>query len=162
MFRQAVIADAPGIGLFQTRAWEQTYRGMVPERYLDAVTAEDRARRWADRIASGVDVTLALVDGELIGVASTIHQHVGHGLPDLELRSLYVDRAFHGTGIAVDLLHASIGDRAAHLLVFAANLRAQRFYAKHGFVCTDEENVDDGTGLQEQRWVRLRQSVEPA
>lgn len=53
MFRRAQTADADAIGRFQTRAWAQTYRGLLPDEYLDATTWHVRARRRFDRIASG-------------------------------------------------------------------------------------------------------------
>ena len=73
-------------------------------------------------------------------------------LPVLELKSLYVDAAQRGTGLAVELLHRALHD--AHLWVFSANARAQRFYAKHAFAFDGTRRTDADTGLEEQRWVR--------
>ncbi|MBF4599334.1 GNAT family N-acetyltransferase [Frigoribacterium sp. VKM Ac-1396] len=154
---QAETGDADAIGLFQTRCWEQTYRGIVPDEFLDATTAQARATRWAERIANGSRrVSMALSDdGLLLGVASTTRpdQALG-GLPALELSTIYVDERAHGTGVAARLLQVALGDEDAHLLVFSFNERAQRFYSKHGFHHTGDSQTDPGTGLEEQRWVR--------
>jgi GNAT superfamily N-acetyltransferase len=154
---QAKTGDAEAIGLFQTRCWEQTYRGIAPDVFLDATTAQTRATRWAERIASGSRrVLMALSDGGLlVGVASTTRaDQAMDGLPALELSTIYVDERAQGTGVATELLRAALGDEDAHLLVFSINARAQHFYSNHGFHPTGDSQTDLGTGLEEQRWVR--------
>lgn len=154
--RRAAAGDAEQVGRFQTTAWDQSYRGIVPDAVLDATTWQERAARWHDRIVGGTrDVWLAHRDGRLVGVASTAPTDGDRpDLPALELATIYVDAAAHGTGVAGALLDAALGDAPAHLWVFAANGRAQRFYVKHGFRATGEAQVDPGTGLEEVRWVR--------
>lgn len=155
--RRAGIDDVEVIARFQTHCWEQTYRGLVPDSYLDHTTWRVRSVRWQERVAGGArHVWVAeLVGAQLVGVASTTHSPTDHpDLPRLELNSIYVDAAAHGTGIAAELLTAAIADQPAHLWVFTANLRAQRFYAKHGFNATGETCLDPGTSLVEERWIR--------
>lgn len=156
MIRVATVVDAESIGRFQTRCWDQTYRGVVPDEFLDSVDAETRERRWRERIASGERaVYLAHRGNELIGVASTeVTRSSRPDLPAIELASLYVDRSAHGQGVAQQLLAVAIGTAPAHLLVFDSNARAQSFYLKHGFRPTDERQIDGGTGVAETRWVR--------
>lgn len=154
--RRAAVGDAERIGRFQTRCWDQAYRGLVPDSYLESTTWQVRAFRWRDRIASGArHVWLARLDTELVGVASTaIIPADRSDLPGLELCSIYVDEMAHGRGVAAELLYAAIADNPAHLWVFALNIRAQRFYAKHRFNATTEARVDPETGIEEVRWVR--------
>jgi ribosomal protein S18 acetylase RimI-like enzyme len=154
---RAKIVDAGAIGLFQTRCWEQTYRGIAPDEFLDATSAQTGAIRWAERIAAGSRrVLMALSDdGLLLGVVSSARaDQAVDGLPALELSTIYVDERAHGTGVAARLLRAALRDEGAHLLVFSCNERAQRFYSKHGFHPTGDSQTDLGTGLEEQRWVR--------
>lgn len=93
--------------------------------------------------------------GELLGVASTARAlSASSALPALELCTIYVDQGSHGTGIADDLLYAAVGAEDAHLLVFSFNQRAQRFYARHGFSQSGHRQIDPGTGLEEQQWIR--------
>jgi GNAT superfamily N-acetyltransferase len=159
---QATADDAEQIGVFQTRAWGDTYRGMVPDSYLDATTTHTRAERWRNRLESGQRrAWLALTADGLVGVASTSPTPNDRpDLPPLELSSIYVDKSVLGRGVARELLNATIGEGAAHLWVFIANTRAQRFYAKHGFVATGETQADSDTGVMEVRWVRARLPLE--
>ncbi|MGN7192193.1 MULTISPECIES: GNAT family N-acetyltransferase [unclassified Curtobacterium] len=154
--REALVADADAIGAFQSACWEQTYRGVVPDAFLDSSASRDRAARWAERIRSGGRrVLIALRDGRLSGVVSTAPTDPGaDDLPALELCTLYLDRDVHGTGLADRLLDAAIGGEDAHLLVFSVNERAKRFYARHGFLPSGAPETDPGTGLDEERWVR--------
>jgi GNAT superfamily N-acetyltransferase len=52
---------------------------------------------------------------------------------------LYVDRAHTGRGIGAALLGQAKRERphGLRLWTFASNVRAQRFYERHGFVATD-------------------------
>lgn len=155
--RRATVRDAEAIGMFQMRAWKQTYRGIVPDSFLDARTAQTVTGRWAQRIRSGSRHVFVAesASGRLLGVASTTHtSEARNGLPALELSSLYVDQGSHGTGLASNLLQAAISEDDAHLLVFSFNLRAQRFYTKHGFERIGRRQLDPGTGLNEERWIR--------
>jgi len=157
--RQATADDAEQVGVFQTRAWADSYEGIVPGSYLAATTAQMRAERWRDRLARGRRrAWLAFTPNELVGVASTSATADDRpdrpDLPPLELSSIYVDRTVLGRGVAQMLLDATIGDRPAHLWVFTANVRAQRFYIKQGFVASNETQLDPDTGVMEVRWVR--------
>lgn len=85
--------DAEEVGRFQTLCWEQAYRGVVPDAYLDDTTSEVRVARWRARIGSGERrVIMARSGHDLVGVASTAHTIPDRpDLPALELCTHYVD-----------------------------------------------------------------------
>ncbi|MDM7887527.1 GNAT family N-acetyltransferase [Curtobacterium sp. RHCJP20] len=146
--------DAEAVAAFQVRAWEQTYRGLVPDAFLDAARSRDRRARWTERIRRGERrVVLVRTEDVVVGVSSTAPS-AEPGLPATELCTLYLDAAAQGTGVADQLLEAALGRAAAHLLVFSVNERAKRFYARHGFAPQGAPQIDPGTGLDEERWVR--------
>lgn len=149
--RRATPADASAVADCHTACWREAYAGLVDDDYLyAAAVGERRLARWRERLAGTREVWLADADGQVVGVASA-----GAGDdPPLQLMSLYVRAAFHGSGLADRLLHAAIGSGPASLWVFAANLRARRFYARHGFVPDGMEATDPDTGLPEIRMVR--------
>lgn len=72
-------------------------------------------------------VTLALVDGQLAGFVAASHDSIAQ---------LYVRVGLHGRGIGSTLLRiAQAGSGGSlWLYAFARNVRACRFYEKHGFV----------------------------
>ena len=67
--RRAMPADAAGIARVQVATWRSTYRGLIPDAYLDAMEEEPRARWWQDVIArdagdDGSSFVVVAVDGD--------------------------------------------------------------------------------------------------
>lgn len=151
--RLATPADAPGLSVLGAATFRETF--------ADANTAEDMARYLADaftperqaaEIADPAAVVLLAEHEEaerapgdtptLVGYA-----HLAGGAPPaavtgpapLELKRLYVARAWHGRGVAQALMDAALaaararGARALWLGVWERNPRAVAFYAKYGF-----------------------------
>ena len=144
-------ADAEAIAAFQTRCWQEAYRGVVPDAFLDAMDQGARTDAWRLRLLRGErQIRVAWHGAAVAGVASWTPGTVD------ELNTLYVGAEHRGTGLAGDLLNAAIADRPARLWVFDANPRAQAFYVKQGFVATEEVEVavDPETGLTEVRFER--------
>ncbi|MET9698050.1 GNAT family N-acetyltransferase [Streptomyces sp. NPDC006529] len=142
MIRTALPADLDAIADLHARARATYYRGRIP---ADAYAGEgERARTregWARAVARGDGgaegasaVLCAEQDGELTGVAAfrTVDG-------EATLTQLHVDPGHwrRGTGTA---LHAACLDRwrragipRVRLEVYEHNLRAQAFYAAHGW-----------------------------
>ncbi len=63
-----------------------------------------------------------------------------------QVTQLYVDPFFVGMGIGSELLKFAVRQfHCDHLWVLEKNIRAIRFYQKHGFVLTDQKQLEDGT-----------------
>jgi GNAT superfamily N-acetyltransferase len=155
--RAATHADARAIAEFQTTAWLDAYRGLVPDAYLDRMTVEDREQRWSERLLRGDRKVMLAVGatGRVIGVVSWIDgTEDGGRLPTVELATLYIHRDWYGSGIARALLDHALGSSAAWLWVFEHNARARTFYAKQGFQPSGEVQIDPDTGVAEVRLVR--------
>jgi ribosomal protein S18 acetylase RimI-like enzyme len=73
---------------------------------------------------------------------------------DLELYAINLLPRAHGTGVADDLLEATIGDRATFLWVIEGNERAISYYRKRGFADDGGRTVDQDSGANEIRMVR--------
>ena len=73
--RRATVEDAEAIAAVRVESWKVTYRGMIPDSFLDAMRVEDSILQWrqilqamseaADRIC----VYVAESEGKLIGFA---------------------------------------------------------------------------------------------
>ena len=154
--RRARPEDAPGMARVHTRSWQETYRGLVPDRVLDAPTATERREKWwrdslsaddrADRIA------VAVLAGTVVGIASAGPARDSDAPHAWELYVLYVLKAHHGSGAGQRLLDAVLEGRASVLRVADPNPRAQAFYRRNGFV-PDRSREPFGTG-HEIRMVR--------
>jgi GNAT superfamily N-acetyltransferase len=154
MLRPATVDDVQAIAAFQIRCWFEAYRDLIPPDYLNRMTVHEREARWNARLRSRrFRVALAEVDGAIIGVAGS-HRAWVIGVPALELKTLYVDAAWHGRGVAAALTSRVIGAAPAHLWVFEANARARAFYRKQGFQPDGHHQTDRDTGVREIRMVR--------
>ena len=62
------------------------------------------------------------------------------------LAELYVDTVFQNEGIGAELMEYAIREFGIrHLLVLEKNVRAIRFYQRHGFSLTEERRLEEGT-----------------
>lgn len=165
--RPATVADAPHLSRLGAATFRDTFEGEnSPEdmaRYLaEAFTPERQATEIADPVGS---VLLAERDGatddtepaELVGY---VHLTPGpapaavQGPAPLELKRLYVARAWHGRGVAQALMDAALdaararGARTLWLGVWERNPRAVAFYAKYGFARVGEHTFVLGADPQ--------------
>ncbi|MGW7450519.1 N-acetyltransferase family protein [Streptomyces sp. NPDC054787] len=138
MIRTAQPADLEAIAALHTRARATYYQGHIPEQAYagDAELARTR-EGWTSAVARDAadgGVLCAEQDGEVTGVAA---YRIADG--ETTLTQLHVDPVHwrRGTGTA---LHAACldawrraGIRRVRLEVYEHNLRAQAFYATHGW-----------------------------
>jgi ribosomal protein S18 acetylase RimI-like enzyme len=117
------------------RVLRETFTWLPPERHR---------REDFLRFAREEEVYVAVQTGQVLGVASFFR-------PQNFLHSLYVDARERGVGKAL-LDHIALhADGPLSLKVQALNLRAQAFYRREGFVCT-EHGRDPGSDVA---WLRL-------
>ncbi|MFJ7266109.1 GNAT family N-acetyltransferase [Streptomyces sp. NPDC099050] len=139
MIRTAQPEDLDAIAALHTRARATYYRGRIPEEAYGGAAELARTREgWSRAVARAEadgGVLCAERDGELTGVAAF---RTAEG--ETTLTQLHVDPVHwrRGTGAA---LHAACldawrraGVRRVRLEVFEHNLRAQAFYAAHGWL----------------------------
>ena len=144
-------------GVYET-SWRWTYRGIVPQAFLDALPAG----RWRDFFDAPGVYTLVAVDGSVYaGTAnfglSRFAEYGGSG----EVISLYLRPEYTGRGLGRALLEAALdaldamGFDEVFLWVLEENTRARAFYERAGFVCSGEALEDEigGRPVRELRYV---------
>ncbi|WP_053761176.1 MULTISPECIES: GNAT family N-acetyltransferase [Streptomyces] len=152
--REMTPADCDRVARIRVAGWQSAYRGLMPQSYLDGMSAADNAGRLRARLAAGDGSVQNLV---AVGAAPAPTGHPGrddeivgwacHGpyrdgevrTDDAELYALYVDPRHQGRGIGRALLDESVrrctaaGRRRVFLWVLEENAPARRFYARGGF-----------------------------
>lgn len=69
--RQGIFSDAQGIAHVHVAAWRATYRGIVPQSFLDSLDVSSWAEAWKDWLIQGKShVYVAENDGEPCGFVS--------------------------------------------------------------------------------------------
>jgi ribosomal protein S18 acetylase RimI-like enzyme len=157
--RAALRSDAPAIGRVHVESWRETYRGVLPERLLQSLSALVRAAMWQGALESDPPVLLFVgqrADGDLLGFAGGGARRGGSLSHDAEVYAIYVVRAAQRRGCGRRLmvalaagLHAR-GHRSVCLWVLRENANARRFYeCLGGEVVGERTQVDGGHAFDE-------------
>jgi ribosomal protein S18 acetylase RimI-like enzyme len=158
LIREGVVEDAGAITRVHQRAWGPTYRGIVPDELIAAVTSRDGVPRWRERLVDpelvtfvaeisafeAVELGLELDAPRVVGFAcgGTVGElrqddprPAGCGL----VHTLYLlpEVGRRGVGRALlEALHASFRERGlvhASLGVHPGNANARAFYERLGY-----------------------------
>lgn len=130
------------------------------------------AARFAEYLADPHRVILTAQHGERIVGYAMVVDGVGDDpdvaravdiRPAAELSKMYVLPDFHGGGVSAALMEhsvAAVADwrvRCMWLGVNQENVRAQRFYTKHGFRISGNRTFQVGDDLREHDYVMVRE-----
>lgn len=166
LIRTPEVSDAEELARLHVLVWQQAYRGLLPQDYLDSMRPEgEREESWRERVADFADGS-PTPSGHRLLVAREVSTDTVVGfcqsgpardedaaLPD-ELMALNVLAAHHGTGVAHQLVSATVGDRPAYLWVLTGNDRAIAFYRKLGFELDGVSKRDQEPDCTDLRMVR--------
>jgi GNAT superfamily N-acetyltransferase len=157
--RRAVPADAAAIARVRVDAWRSTYRGMIPDAYLDGMSVEAGEAQWRrilDAPPGRFSVFVAAEGGEVVGFASGLMLEPPKLGCDAELTAIYVRADRKRTGIGRRLTGAVAAAQRNHgatgLLtwVIAGNRPARAFYEALGAELLVEQPFQwDGIDLVE-------------
>lgn len=151
-------AEIEGKGYVHWKAWQEAYRGLLPQDYLDGRTLEKcvkTAYQWTDNL-------LVAKDGDkVIGFA-------GYGvcqddaLPGTgEVFAIYILSEYYGKKVGYALMQAALEKLSDYpkiaVWVLKGNQRAIRFYEKCGFRFDGTEKpVNLGQERTELRMILVR------
>ena len=151
--------EAEALAALAARLFRETYlptcRAEDVHAYADASFTP---ARQAEELADAAGVTLlAEVDGRTAGYARLRMGHAPASVPGarpVEIARFYVDAAWHGHGVAAELMDAVMlaaaehGGDVAWLAVWEENGRAIRFYERCGFQRVGEDTFTMGAEVQ--------------
>ncbi|MDP5008894.1 MAG: GNAT family N-acetyltransferase [Glaciimonas sp.] len=157
--RRATVEDAEDIATVRIDSWRVTYRGIIPDAYLDGMTLAESTGIWTRVLAATSDaacVFVAEIDGKIIGFAAGITLKEAKLGYDAELTALYlipsVQRAGIGRRLVAHVATALAAAGANNMLVWvlSENKIARDFYVKLGAELLLEQPFSwDGLDLQE-------------
>lgn len=139
--RAATVADAALIASIHTTSWRATYRGLLPDAFLDGEVAQERADWWQARMrAPGGErriVLIAVLDDKPIGFVCVERQP--ESAWGALLDNLHALPGYQGIGIGKLLMRAAKdwareqGETQLHLYVLEGNTPAIGFYERQGW-----------------------------
>jgi ribosomal protein S18 acetylase RimI-like enzyme len=131
-------------------SWKETYAGIIPQDYLDALDAEERGPRWSERILEAMNIVLVAEDkGGVFGFAAggaVMHPLDGF---DGELVGLYVLGQHHRRGVGRMLVREfaarMVRDGYRSMVIWALRENpACGFYERMGGVRVGEQGIEIG------------------
>lgn len=152
--RAALPEDADAFAACHLACWREAYEELWGAERFDEFDVNRMAVRRRKEIEAGIaQHFLGELDGEVIGIAIAGPTRDADTPTEQELYGIYVRAAHQGSGLADDLLDASLGDRPASLWVYRDNPRASAFYVHHDFIPDGDERTDS-VGILEIRMMR--------
>ena len=137
--RPATSCDVDGIARVHVQTWRESYRELIPQAALDALSVEKRAAQWRHTLGKPDRSTfVAEIDGAVCGFVS------GGGIlwsglsTGSEVSALYLLDAAKRRGIGRALFQAELtalasrGFTSTGLWVLSGNVPARRFYETMG------------------------------
>ncbi len=149
--RRVRSSDVNALAEVQVAAWQAAYRGLLPDRVLDSLSAARGRRRWRTRLESNLSETLVVeAAGQVMGFA-TMGANRDEDVDRRTTGEIYafylhpvVWRKGYGRTLwqqARDLLRARLYDEVT-LWVLHNNRRAIAFYQSLGFGADGATKVD--------------------
>ena len=157
--RRATVDDAAAIARVRIDCWRLTYRGLIPDAYLDGMQIDDSTALWQRVLSAGQNTTSVFVaenDGDVIVFAAgNMLLEPRHDV-DAELSAAYVRREFQRGGVGRRMVAAVAdaqrehGARGLIVWVIAGNKGARAFYEGLGATLLVEQPFEwDGMPLVE-------------
>jgi ribosomal protein S18 acetylase RimI-like enzyme len=163
IIREATELDAENITVMHIKSWQETYKDIIDQVYLDDLPNKFEERlKFRQDILSKKDQAIHLVaekDGKIIGFcdASFIREYEG---AKGEVYAIYLLKEYQGSGIGKKLFQQAVEFLFANnlapfvVLVLKDNLPSRKFYEKNGGVEIDMETIEiDGKTYEEVRYI---------
>ena len=154
--RKAELKDAVGIAKVHVDGWRTTYKGIVPDTYLDNLSYENREQMWMSGIEQDNVYIAEDEDGRIVGFASGGKERTGkYDRYVGELYAIYLLEGQQGKGLGRKLVQTVVDDlkekKLNSMLIWALKENPTcRFYEMLGGKQIDTAEIEiEGKKLSE-------------
>ncbi|WP_077324690.1 GNAT family N-acetyltransferase [Virgibacillus siamensis] len=164
--RMATPDDAAQIARVHVDSWRSTYKGIVPDSFLDRMSYEKRTERWKQNSVEQNVFVAENNNTEIVGFANGGKERQGKFAGyDGELYAIYLFKEYQGKGIGKRLTQAVVdsllkeGYQAMVIWVLEKNPAVHFYEAIGGQPLGEDELEIDGAKLKEiaYGWQDLQQ-----
>ncbi|MFL0250712.1 GNAT family N-acetyltransferase [Clostridium neuense] len=161
--RYANVHDANVLGEIHSSSWKAAYRGIIPDKVLDNITAEKREKYFKKALREAIEEDAIIFEGSkaagfiCIGKCRDKDKDISYG----EICGLYLLPDYWHRGLGLKLINWGLVElekrnyKKITLWVLEENLNARRFYEKVGFKFDGTVNeINIGKKLNEVRYVK--------
>ena len=143
IIRKASMDDVNDIARIHVNSWQEAYKGLMPQRFIESYTFDKRHKLWTNIIERELAaVFVAVSHDECLGFLCVGQLKSMEDTQTYELSSIYINSSYIGVGIGQSLYKECekylLVRGAEQVTVWAldSNKRALNFYAKLGFRLT--------------------------
>src|SRR5690349_10269907 len=154
LVRTAEVGDAAAIARVHVESWRTTYRGLLPDDFLDSLDETRYAERWRRSLGDeGTRVYVAEDGHEIVAFASGGRERAGEDGYAGELYAIYVLKEAQGRGNGRSLVRAvAAGLREMDLhdmivWVLRDNAHARSFYERLGGAYVRTQPITIGSAV---------------
>lgn len=153
VLRPAEAQDAEGIAHVHVLSWQETYRGMVPDDFLDNLSIPRRMERWMRSLSDRADpyhrAIVAEEKRQIVGFANFGFPQVADEEFNGELYAIYLLKSAQGRGLGGKLFAEAVRGLldlgSSSLLVWVLKENPTRgFYEHFGGVYVREKIIEIG------------------
>ncbi|WAH37286.1 GNAT family N-acetyltransferase [Alicyclobacillus dauci] len=162
VIRKANLKDAGNMAKVHVDSWKTTYKGIVPDTYLERLSYERREAMWKHILSNQTnDVVFVAEDDEkgIVGFSSGGQERSQNPVYQGELYAIYLLQAFQGKGIGRQLTNAVveylINRGYSNMLLWVLQDNPSRHYYEHigGKQFSEKVEEMDGKALIECSYV---------
>ena len=160
--RRATVADAEAIAAIRIEGWRTTYRGMIPDSYLNEMDMNENVLHWRTILQAlplkedSLCVYVAVSEDEIVGFVSAMKLSEPKLDKDGEINAIYIRPQWQRCGIGKRMLHKAarslqaMGCTSCVIWVIDGNSQARNFYEELGGEILIEQDFSwDGLDLTE-------------
>lgn len=160
--RRATVADAEAIAAIRIEGWRTTYRGMIPDSYLNEMDMNENVLHWRTILQAlpvkedSLCVYVAVSEDEIVGFVSAMKLPEPKLGKDGEINAIYIRPQWQRCGIGKRMLHKAarslqaMGCTSCVIWVIDGNSQARNFYEELGGEILIEQDFSwDGLDLTE-------------
>ncbi|MFA9273643.1 MAG: N-acetyltransferase family protein [Candidatus Aquirickettsiella gammari] len=160
--RRATVADAEAIAAIRIEGWRTTYRGMIPDSYLNEMDMNENVLHWRTILQAlpvkedSLCVYVAVSEDEIVGFVSAMKLPEPKLDKDAEINAIYIRPQWQRCGIGKRMLHKAarslqaMGCTSCVIWVIDGNSQARNFYEELGGEILIEQDFSwDGLDLTE-------------
>ena len=154
IIRLARLEDAPGIAKVQVDSWRTSYKGLIADEFLAALSYEHRTQVWSQNLTDPQNGSFLYVaetkPGEMVGFVSAGPEREGDPNYLGELYAIYLLQQAKRKGLGrklVDIVMRELCERGFSsmlLWVLKDNLPARKFYEEVGGAYLREKPIAIG------------------
>lgn len=172
IIRKAMEGDAHGIAQVHVKSWQEAYKGIINQEYLDQLKVEDRLALWEQVLSSSIEESPVYVavnaKDQIVGFASFGMERLNKQKSEAELYAIYILNEYKRQKIGTQLLSfglkALINQNYKSLVVWVlAKNPSRRFYEYFNPIQICSENVQIGNFFYEEieyKWTNLELLIE--